>query len=500
MKHVFFLLILLFSLPVASQSAPGVGGDLIGSGTLVFAGKVAGYYRLTNNRQPDDENYTYTISLLGKDLQPLGNKVYKSNEPLEFEDIAYNGTYLGVLFVGKEEGGKRHIDVLNGAGERLQRGTLLSGEYSRGFFLLPTKQGFISCMARLSGKAVVFDLSLMASDGASEGWLKTYSSKFPGGSVIPRLLAVEGDQMVLSVMRQRANQTESFNDIYCVDTKTGELIYKNLQDDPSRSSLSEQVLSGALVGKELVTIQKLPTFLKSQRGAGFKLNRYDEAGELMNSRTYYNTALFKSALAKHKMPALGKDVSGLRVGIQTNPEGSITAVYEVVSKRGKDGKKLMGREYRDAYVVAINPDFEMGPLVRLEKKHFTLTSKDVNGLGEDEMYTYRRRLRNGDYDKLDMDELVTLHDGPYGLALAVSGTDYISNFFLDRDFSKEGGVIYHGVRVATYIDGEFELDYIPFKNKPDYISLDRAQEGYLKVTEYKYGEGIVDTRLERLSY
>lgn len=494
------LLFFLLSSSVFAQSAPEVEGDIIGSGPLVFDGKVAGHYRLTDNRQPDDENYVYTITLLGNDLQPLGNKVYKSNEPLEFEDIAYNGTYLGVLFKGEEAGGKRHVDVLDGTGERLQRGTLPNTEYSRGLFLLPTERGFISCMIRLDGGQVVFDLSLMASDGESEGWLKTYTSKFKGGSIVPNLLAADANRMVLSVQRARAYQTEVFQDVYCIDVKTGMLIYKSLQDDPSNSYTVERMLAGALVGVETVTIQQVRKSAKSKTGPGFELLRYDEAGEVLESRIFYDDALFRSALANYKMPALGKDVRAKRVGLQLNPEGVVTVAYEVESRRGKDGKKVKGLEYRDAYVIAINPDFRPGPLVKLEKKHFTLSSKDISGLGGNEMSKFRSRMRKGKFDKLDLEELVALHNGPYGFALSVRGNDYISNFFLDRDFNEESGVVYHGVRVATYIDGEFELDYIPFKDKPDFISLNRAREGYLKVTEYKYGQGIVDTRLERLSY
>jgi hypothetical protein len=170
-----------------------------------------------------------------------------------------------------------------------------------------------------------------------------------------------------------------------------------------------------------------------------------------------------------------------------------------VSGRDKQGKYFHGYEYRDAYVVAITPSFELGPMVKIETKHFILGPGDAERLTSGEIAKLQRRMRKGKYEKLALDELVSLHNGPYGYAFASHGSDFISNFFLDRVFRKEG-VTYYGIRAITFIDGEFEQDYISLKNKPDFISLSRAREGYLKVTEYEYGKGVVDTRLERLSY
>ncbi|MEM9527603.1 MAG: hypothetical protein AAGA31_13405, partial [Bacteroidota bacterium] len=83
------LLSYLLPASLASQSAPKVKGDLVGSGVLEYQNVLSGHYRLTDNS--DEGNFAYTLTLLGTDLQPLGSKVYDVKEAMEFEAIAFNG-------------------------------------------------------------------------------------------------------------------------------------------------------------------------------------------------------------------------------------------------------------------------------------------------------------------------------------------------------------------------------------------------------------------------
>ena len=501
MKYLLSLFFLLASLSAFCQSAPEVVGELIQSGPLVFQNKVVGHFQLTDNQQPGDKVYAYTITLLGNDLQPLGSKVYKSEEPLVFEDIAYNGSYLGVLFKGQEEGGKRHVDVLDRSGERVQRGTLRESEASRGVFLLPTAKGFLSCLVRVNAfQSVVFDLDLLASTPGAKGWKRTYEGRFNvRGGVIPRLVTANEDRILLETRSINGYQTKFFKDLYSIDIKTGELIYKDLQEKASKTGYGGGILGGVLNGLEAVTIKDLSPVSTSKKGKGFEIKHFDEKGELIRSKKFYDEAIMKKKLAENKLPSLIKGARLKRIGIQLNEEGAATIIYNLVSGRDKQGKYFHGYEYRDAFIVVITPDFELGPMMKIETKHFILGPGDTEPLTSGEMSKLQRRIRKGQYEKLDLDELVSLHNGPYGFAFASHGPDFISNFFLDRVFRKEG-VAYFGIRAVTYIDGEFEEDYISFKSKPDFISLSRAREGYLKVTEYGYGKGVVDTRLERLSY
>jgi len=497
MKYILSLLFpFLLSLPVFSQSAPEIEGKLIRSGPLIFNDKVVGHYRLTDNRQTDDQNYVYTITLLGNDLQILGNKLYESDVPLAFGGIAYNGTYLGVAY-RKTSKNEWLIDVLDGSGARIHQEIFNRLYYSRKSFLLPTDAGFVSCLSRNGkGGREVFDVSLVNLVEESSGWTKSFSGDKEG--VVPHLVTFNSERVVVAVERYTRARMKCYQDVYCIDVKTGALIFNHKQDKPSNLAFYEDVITGALIDDGVILAYDAPESTKDKARLGFKLIRLDAEGELMKSEIHFDKDFFNKALIENKLPALEKYVSVKRTGIEMNPEGIVTVAFEVSSTRTKNGKWVNGKEYQDAYVLTMTPDFQIGPLVRLEKKHFSLTPQEEAYEGPQNLM--QKRMNKGEIDKVSLNYLLEIHNGPYGFALAVSGTDYISNYFLDRDFTKVNGVVYYGVTVATYIDGEFELDYIPFKNKPDYITLGRARDGYIKITEYKYGEGIVDVHLERLSY
>ena len=499
MKFFLFLSLFFLSFSLVSQTAPDVEGDLIASGPLVFQGKVAGHFRLTDNKQPEDLIYVYTITLLGNDLQPLGNKVYKSDIKLSFEDISYNGKYLGVMLKADGVGHKRYVDVIDGQGERISRDTLnyhMLKQESRGLFLKPQKEGFIYGMAYVQDYYIQFDLGLITSDGTTEAWNTTYKEKKT--SLMPRVIASDNDKMLLAVQRITKSGTKYYQDVYCVGTKTGELIYKSEQDEGTSSAITEVPITAAFIGDEAVTIHNVPLKFKS-KDTGLTLFHYDKEGQIVIQRSFFDREFFNEALLENGLPPLEKDENAKRVDVKVNGEGTITISYEISSKRDKKGKKVQGLEYRDAYMVVITPGFRAGPLIKLEKQHFILRNEATAGLQGNEVYKLRRRMKKGQYEKLGLKDLVSLHNGPYGFALSVNGTDFISNFFMDRDFTSEK-VVYNGVRVVTCYGGEFEQDYIPFTENPDFISISRAKEGYLKLTEYKYGEGAVKIWLERLNY
>lgn len=502
MKYFLFSSLLFLSFSLFSQSAPAVEGDLIRSGELVFKGEITGHYRITDNQRPGENIYIYTLALLGNDLQPLGSKVYKSEEALMFEAVAYNGAFLGVMFKGKEKGGSRFVDILDGTGQRISRVKLEVKEDARGstgLFLVPTKEGFISCVAITNKQKMVgFDLSLLPSDGASEGWHFFSKEHTINGSNLPRLVAVNADRMVIAVKRTRGSQIVKYaQDIYCLDVKTGELIYKKEAEKSTNSSYTmKRVLSGALTGGKVLMAREITNFFKPKKN-GFELQMLDEEGSLIISKIYSSNALFEKALTENKLPALNTDADAVQVALQISSEGVTTVAFEVSATKGIGS--VGSCDYREGYVVAISPDFELGPMIKIEKKHFSLPLRAVDGLTSYEIEKFQKRLSKGQFDKLKLYELVVLHDGPYGYTSSINGADFISYCFMDRVFTS-GLVINYGIRIATYIDGEFELDYIPLEDNPDFISISRAKEGYLKLTEYKYGEGAVKVWLERLNY
>ena len=229
------------------------------------------------------------------------------------------------------------------------------------------------------------------------------------------------------------------------------------------------------------------------------MRRFGADGKVVTDRIFVDETLVASARKDLGLAPFSKDNTAVRTGLLVSQEGLVQAVYEEKSGRDANGKRFTGHEYGDGYVVIVGDDDRRAATQRIEKDHFVLLGDDANGVMGSEVSKLRRRLRKGKFDKLRLEELVSLHDGPYGYAMGVAGADYLSSYFFDRDFT-EDGVVYKGIRVATFLDGEFEMDYIPIKDAPDFIEVKRAREGYLRLTSYKYGEGMTASWLERLSY
>lgn len=489
---------LLLPTYLASQSAPKVEGDLLQSGVLEYQNVLSGHYRLTDNS--DDDNFAYTLTLLGTDLQPLGSKVYKAATEMEFEAIAFNGRYLGLLVKEKLA---RYLEILDGNGEQVRREYLKKGYGSRGFFLHPVADGFIASVGVVGNvysqvSRISFTLNKVAAEEEEKDWEREFKGEKKNQSVIPRYLAGDEENLVLVVTRLRQfTDAQRFQDLYNVDPRTGENKYRFLQADKLPGKDIPNILQAELVAGQLIMVRHKPE--SRDLGVGLTWSRYDAAGKLQVEKDIASEESLRAMAEKAEIETLDEQTTVVPSLIELNPAGILTVGFETYDNRDASGKRISGRRYKDGYVLAFDEQFIPIAVTKVEKSYFTLSRSDVQGLSLYEKGSIKRKLRKGKAEKLSLKQLLSLHGGPYGFVLTDPGADYISHYFLDRTFSEEG-VVYHGISVVTFIDGEFIQEHIPLEDDPGFVALGRAKEGYLKLTEYKMGEGIVDIRLERLSY
>ncbi|MEM9528172.1 MAG: hypothetical protein AAGA31_16285, partial [Bacteroidota bacterium] len=385
----------------------------------------------------------------------------------------------------------------------VRRQKLERGYGSQGFFLHPVADGFIASVGVVGNvyspvSKISFHLNKVTAEDEEKDWGREIKGEKKNQSVIPRYLAGDEENLVLMVSRLRQlTDAQRFQDLYNIDPHTGENKYRFLQEDKLPGKDIPKILQAELVDGQLITVRHKPE--SRDLGVGLTWTRYDDKGKLQVEKDIASEDVLRQMASEAGIESLDEETTVVPSLIELNPAGILTVGFETYDNRDAAGKRISGRRFKDGYVVAFDEQFTPIAVTEVEKSSFVLSRSDVQDLSLYEKGSIKRKLRKGKAEKLSLKQQLALHGGPYGFTLIDAGVDYISHYFLDRTFSEEG-VKYHGISVATFIDGEFILERIPLESAPDFVALARAKEGYLKLTEYKMGEGIVDIRLERLSY
>lgn len=504
------IFLLLLSASLASQTAPEIEGSNIADGPLLFEGKVTGHFVLTNNTSPerDDDTLTYNISLLNNDLQLLGKKEYKTNVALTFEQIAYNGKYLAVMIKVEDDSYDRYLEIFDGAGESIHKINLRSISESYGFILHPVADGFISGVVysklkraadRRLGPSIDFELTKTNIDDRSLDWTHKVSGTTRAYAMLPTVMDRNKNGIAIRVDNRSLKQPRQ-EELHYFDLNDDSLWITIDNIDRKKNSANTEIEALFIADKTMIAIQRRFKKHVAKYTGGVEVFVYDAAGKTVVSKLIDEQNFLRKAIsATKKVPQLSPSAKVTLVGSMADEAGNLTLAFETFDKKNASGERVSGNIYQDAYIVGLSKELEILDVARLEKSHFTLSLKSRSPLTPLEMGAMRRRLRNGKFSRLTQQQRVALNGGPYGFAFAEHGDDYITNYFFDRDFQADG-VKYISIIAATFIDGEFEIERIPLENEPDFISLGRAKEGYLKVQDYKLGEGLRETRLERLGF
>lgn len=506
---VFILILCLQG--VGAQSITDYQGDLLRHGTLSFKDVVSGHYNLTDNSE--GKNYRYAISLFGNDLEYIGQKVYKSEEPLVFEHLSYNGEHLGVTFWPESNPSVYYVDILGKTGERLNRKEIdVPYQKNLNLFLEPVPGGFISGVQSLVEKnkkllpVYRVQLKRINADSTKAGWERTYdgSDKDGQGSMHLTNLWSNDSMMVFPLVGIIKPTRESYPTgkywLICLDVRSGNKRYSVAHNRYLTLSDVPNYLTGALQSNgDLVVVHSKVTKYKDVHWETLGFSRYSATGELIKSHTIKGKEYFKEELGELE----GKKEVAVRFH-RTNAKVSKTGIVTLAVEASNEEKVRYEVAplvvFSNAYVLVYSPDFTLLEKTKVVKPLFGIARHKVRPFDGKVFYgRIRKKIKKGKAKKLKIEDLQILHDGPYAFMLADAGDDRLTTFFAERTFSNEG-VEYHGIRAVTFIDGEFVSEMISLEGNPDLITLGRAKEGFVKILEYDYEQGLKDIRLERLSY
>ncbi len=179
----------LYCAPLVGQqrSFTDFNATVLTTSGVIQGEQVDGYYFLNRSREGWGRNavYTYSLEITDHNLDPVGTKVFTSEEEIQITDVVYNGTYLAVRLVNIEEE-KVWVEVIDAQGNTINTVDLrydkiydipsnsAATQKDTGPRLIPTSNGFISFRNYTTKNRLLspraYELQMIANDTEDPGW------------------------------------------------------------------------------------------------------------------------------------------------------------------------------------------------------------------------------------------------------------------------------------------------------------------------------------------
>ena len=481
MKNLLLFISLLATLCATGQTAPPITESIQKWGELLQGKQTVGHYSVT--RQPDEQQKTdiFTVTLYSSNLQPVGTKTYPPGQDTEVQDVAYNGTHLGVL-IHDVDGKNSRIEVLDQQAATVGTYPLQGQVVGSSGLLYATPDGFVVVNAFPLQPNVAISVTnylvekVVTEGSGGTGWIRRYGSPDARGTDIRLAVAALDEEVLLIRVWDLVKKTFSRkvqSAVYALDLATGADRFGEVVE-VQRADEAPTFLGAARIGQgyKLLRLHPERTEKRVTTPATLEVLTYGASGQLVDSKTLDFRAVLEAKLRELRLSALpaGELEFFYRVGLIT-PTGAFSLVLEPFAVQGR------AIAYTSPYVLAFGADNSLIDLAVLRHQNMLLP-KALS----------------------DPHQINTLHlyDGPFNHALSHQLGDRNYHYVLDRSFNKTD-VTYYGINATVFDGSRLVTEYVPLKDT-HHLWLYPAREGYLCVLEPRIGEGKIIPRLEKLNY
>ncbi len=478
MRLFYLTLCALTGLQATAQEAPPITDQLLTWGELLQDQQNVGHYSITSRQDERQKTAIFTVSLYSSNLQPVGEKTYPPGEDTDVQDVAYNGTHLGVLI--HDAAGKRsRVEVLDQTARTVATYPLQGQTLKTSGELYATPDGFVvvnsfPIQPGLPVSNTNYVVEKVVTQGSGTGWIRRYGSPEASSTDIRLAVAALDEEVLLIRVWDLVTKTFSRkvqSAVYALDLATGADRFSEIVET-QRAAEAPTFIGAARVGTGYKLLRLHPARREKRIAIPATLNVLTyRADRLVDTKTIDLPAAVGARLREQHLAPLPPQVEFVyRVGLIT-PTGAFSLVLEPFTAQGRNVT------YTSPYVVAVDSSGRLQDLTVLRHQNFVLPATLTN---PQQLNTLR------------------MYDGPFNHALSHQLGPRNYHYVLDRSFARDG-VTYLGIN-ATVFDGEgFVTEYIPLRDT-DYLRLYPAREGYLCVLEPKFGEGKIVPRLEKLNY